>query len=47
MKFNDLDGDVPRRAIYGVHISQRIRFSRVCCHVSDFNAQNKTVQLQI
>ena len=34
-------GDVPRRAPYGVYISQLIRFARVCNHVTDFNARNK------
>ena len=33
-----LDGDVPRRASYGVYISQFIRFARVCNHVTDINA---------
>ena len=28
--FPFLDGDVPRRASYGVYISQLIRFDRVC-----------------
>ena len=36
-----LDGDVPRRASYGVYISQLIRFARVCNHVAEFNARNK------
>ena len=36
-----LDGDVPRRASYGVYISQLIRFARVCSHVANFNARNK------
>ena len=36
-----LDGDVPRRASYGVYISHLIRFARVCNHVADFNAKNK------
>ena len=36
-----MDGDVPRRASYGVYISQLIRFARVCDHVADFNARNK------
>ena len=36
-----LDGDVPRRASYGVYMSQLIRFHRVCNHVADFNARNK------
>ena len=35
--FPFLDGDVPRRASYGVYISQLIRFARVCNHVADFN----------
>ena len=30
-----LDGDVPRRAFYGVYISQLMRFARVCNHVID------------
>ena len=34
------DGDVPRRASYGVYISQLIRFARLCNHVADFNARN-------
>ena len=36
--FTFLDGDVPRRASYGVYISQLIRFARVCNHVTEFNA---------
>ena len=37
------DGDVPRRLSYVVyiHISQLIRFARVCSHVEDFKARNK------
>ena len=34
-------GDVPRRASYGVYISQLIRFARVCNDVADFNARFK------
>ena len=41
INFPFLDGDVPRRASYGVYISQLIRFARVCNHVADFNARNK------
>ena len=41
VNFPFLDGDVPRRASYGVYISQLIRFARVCNHVTDFNARNK------
>ena len=39
--FPFLDGDVPRRALYGVYISQLIRLARVWNHVADFNPQNK------
>ena len=38
VNFPFLDGDVPRRASYGVYISQLIWFARVCNHVTDFNA---------
>ena len=41
VNFPFFDGDVPRRASYGVNISQLIRFARVCNHVADFNARNK------
>ena len=41
VNFPFLDGDVPRRASYGVYISQLIRFARVCNHVAEFNARNK------
>ena len=40
VNFPFLDGDVPRRASYGVYISQLIKFARVCNHVTDFNARN-------
>ena len=42
VNFPVLDGDVelPRRASYGVYISQLMRFARVCNHVTDFNARN-------
>ena len=39
--FPFLDCDVPCLASYGVCISQRIRFGRVCNHVASFNARNK------
>ena len=42
-----LDGDVPRRASYGVYISQLIRFARVCNHVADFNARNKCLTAKL
>ena len=41
------DGDVPRRPSYGVYISQRIRFARVCSHVDDFNARNKCLTARL
>ena len=37
VNFPFLNGDVPRRAFYGVYISQRIRFA----HVADSNTRNK------
>ena len=36
-----LGGDVPRLPSYGVHISQLIRFERVCSNVGDFNNRNR------
>ena len=45
--FPFLDGDVPRRASYGVYISQLIRFARVCNHVADFNARNKCLTAKL
>ena len=41
VNFPFLDGDVFRRASYGVYISQPVRFARVCTHVTDFSARNK------
>ena len=40
VNFPLLDGDVPRSPSYGVYISQRIRFARVCSNVDDFNNRN-------
>ena len=42
-----MDGDVPRRASYGVYISQLIRFARVCNHVTYFNARNKCLTAKL
>ena len=28
-------------SFYGVYVSQRIRFAKVCSHVDDLNAHNK------
>ena len=39
VNFPFLDGDVPRRASYGLYISQLIRFARVCNHVTDFRSK--------
>ena len=47
VNFPFFDGDVPRRASYGVHISQLIRFARVCNHVTDFNARNKCLTAKL
>ena len=43
VNFPFLDGDVPQRPSYGVHvyISQLIRFGRASSHVTDFNNRNK------
>ena len=41
-----LDGDVPRRASYGVYISQLIRFARVCNHITDC-ARNKCLTARL
>ena len=41
VNFPFFDGVVPRRPSYGVHISQLIRFARVCSHVKDSNTRNK------
>ena len=41
VNFPYLDGDVLRRASYGVRISPLIRFARVSGHVTDFNTRNK------
>ena len=40
VNFPFLDGDVPRSPSYGVYISQRVRFARVCSNVNDFNNRN-------
>ena len=40
VNFPFLDGDAPRSLTYGVHISQLIRFARVCSNVDDFNNRN-------
>ena len=47
INFPFLDGDVPRRASYGVYISQLIRFAGVCNHVADFNARNECLTAKL
>ena len=47
VNFPFLDGDVPRRASYGVYLSQLIRFATVCIHVTDFNARNKCLTAKL
>ena len=40
VNFLFLDGDYPRSPSYGVHISQLIRFTRVCSNVDSFMSRN-------
>ena len=47
VNFPFLNGDVPRRASYGVYISQLIRFARVCNYVTDFSARNKCLTAKL
>ena len=47
VNFPFMDGDVNRRASYGVYISQLIRFARVCNHVTDFNARNECLTAKL
>ena len=42
-----LDGDIPRRASYGVYIPQLIGFARVSNHISDFNTRNKLLTAKL
>ena len=43
VNFRFLNGDVPRRTSYGVHIFQLIRFARASSNLSDFNYRNKAL----
>ena len=43
VNFPILDGHVFRITSYGVYISQLIRFARVSCHLTNFNARNKSL----
>ena len=47
VKFQFLDGDVPRSTSYGVYKSQLIRFARVSSHVDDFNTRNKVLTTKL
>ena len=47
VNFPFLDGDVPRRASYGVCVSRLVGFARVCNHVTDFNARNKCLTAEL
>ena len=40
VKFQFLDGNVPRSTSYGVYIYQHVRFARVSSHVADFKTCN-------
>ena len=42
-----MDGDVLRRASYGVYKSQLIRFARLSSHVSDVNTRNKLLAAKL
>ena len=39
--------NVPRRPSYGVYISQLISFAKVSSHITDFNAQNKSLSAKL
>ena len=47
VNFPFLDGGVPRRASYGVYISQLIRFAGVCSRVADFGARGGSLTAKL
>ena len=47
VNFPFLDGDFPRRTVYGVYISQLIRFARVSSCESDFNCRNNALTAKL
>ena len=47
VNFPFLDSEVPRRASYGVYISQLVRFARVCSHLTYLNARNKCLTYKL
>ena len=42
-----MDGDVPHSIVYGVYVSQLIRFTRLSGHVTDSNARNKSLTAKL
>ena len=40
VNFPWLSGDVPRLPLYGINISQLVRFARCCTNVLDFHSKN-------
>ena len=47
VNFPFLDGDVPRRTLYGVYISELIRFARTSSNLSDFNCRDKALTAKL
>ena len=47
VNFPFLDGAIPRHPTYGVYISKRIKFAKVCSQVEDFNARNKCLTAKL
>ena len=47
VNFTFLDGDVPRRTLYGVYISQLIRFARASSNLNDINYRNKALPAKL
>ena len=47
VNFPFLDGDVPQRTSYEVHISQLIRFARASSNLNDFNYRNKALTAKL
>ena len=47
VNFPFLDDVVPHSTLYGVYISQFIRFARVSSHVDDFKTRNKVLTAKL
>ena len=45
INYQFLDGNVPRTNVYGVIVSQLIRFAKVCSNISNFNNKNTCMKL--